>query len=386
MAEASSTPPNDPFDKASRFVENFHAEHSRFSPDTPSALHIEQDFAFPPAPTPAPDQTQTLSYPPPTPAPAPDHTRAPSYPFSRTSFGSSTFKGALSPPQKMRDLEEGYPDPASSRTLPTTYRDRLSRWFFDARTGGGRDTTQFDLPIQELPPWSPLNIKKHQPSPSENQCCMHCREHLKKQVAKKQKRPRRRILVVVLVILLLWLIGNVVALDIANFRSSVSTVSSASPSDDLSADQRACLSQFILNAPSTPTLYPCAQCLPLIEQVSSNSSSFGTALNAAQFCGLRSLWEDADATGQAALQASGWVEDVKFCAWGGVQCNGSGQVSSMCVLLVLFLVRMLNSLQRVDRTGYSCGYSFPAEQQQSSWSRNVPDHREHHDTKYAPFP
>ncbi|KAI0028824.1 hypothetical protein K488DRAFT_80492 [Vararia minispora EC-137] len=327
MCDSSSLAPSEPWSKPSRFKEhlsftgqygNSALEYSHFSPDSPNPLQAEHDLQPPPLPSPPGPKSSSHDY------------DFHSHHRSGTSFSSLTLK-AFSPPPKACDLEQGFSIPDEERsTTPrttTTFRDRMSRRLFEFRFGMRRQTSQFDLPIQHMPPWPPLNIKKH-PQPSVAQCCVHC----KKRPAKEGplKKWKKRVLVIVLIILLLWLSGNVVALNTTTFRSSTAAPMPNS-STGLSTDQISCLSQFRLNAPSNPTLYPCAQCLPLLVQVSANASSnfVDTALNAAQFCGLRSLWENADASGQAALQASGWVEDVGFCAWGGVQCNGLGQVSSI---------------------------------------------------------
>jgi hypothetical protein len=60
-------------------------------------------------------------------------------------------------------------------------------------------------------------------------------------------------------------------------------------------------------------------------------SLYPVARDATQFCGLRSIWEDAGQQGQAGLEDGGWAKDVKFCTWSGVRCNGAGRVSSLWV-------------------------------------------------------
>ena len=98
----------------------------------------------------------------------------------------------------------------------------------------------------------------------------------------------------------------------------------------LSADTEQCIDQYTLNAPGNPTGYPCNMCLPLLAAVPSNATAaYPIARDATQFCGLRSIWEDADQEGRAGLEAGGWVKDIKFCTWSGVQCNGAGRVSSL---------------------------------------------------------
>jgi hypothetical protein len=98
----------------------------------------------------------------------------------------------------------------------------------------------------------------------------------------------------------------------------------------LSANAQQCITQYTLNAPNDPKGYPCSTCLPLLVAVPTNDSTiYPVARDATQFCGLRSIWEDAGQQGQAALEAGGWVKDVRFCTWSGVRCNGAGRVSSL---------------------------------------------------------
>jgi hypothetical protein len=110
-----------------------------------------------------------------------------------------------------------------------------------------------------------------------------------------------------------------------------------------SAGTQQCITQFMLNAPSDPTGYPCSTCLPLLTAVPANATAvYPVARDATQFCGLRSIWEDAGQQGQAGLEAGGWVKDVKFCAWNGVRCNGAGRVSSLYVPSSYFFPEVFN--------------------------------------------
>ncbi|KAG2369175.1 hypothetical protein BDR07DRAFT_1604834 [Suillus spraguei] len=59
---------------------------------------------------------------------------------------------------------------------------------------------------------------------------------------------------------------------------------------------------------------------------SSNTENTQQILNAIQFCGLRAIFDTADSQGQASL---GWMNDVKFCAWNGVTCDGTGRVANL---------------------------------------------------------
>ncbi|EGO26326.1 hypothetical protein SERLADRAFT_384847, partial [Serpula lacrymans var. lacrymans S7.9] len=116
--------------------------------------------------------------------------------------------------------------------------------------------------------------------------------------------------------------------------SDSGSTSSTSTSSTLSTNAQQCLSQYTLNAPSSPSSYPCSTCLPTLQAVPSSFLNTDTQdgqqiQNAIQFCGLRAVFETANAAGQATLGNGSWVQDVKFCAWTGVTCDGSGQVSNL---------------------------------------------------------
>ncbi len=189
-------------------------------------------------------------------------------------------------------------------------------------------------PIQpsDLPPWPPLSIEKRT-------CCHDCPCHALRHTTRK-KKWRRRILTYALIVILLYLLGNSVALDIKVYGpSSLQTSSSLAPTNStangLSADAQQCITQYTVNAPSNPSGYPCSSCLPVLQNLSSSSSSQISAQdeqtlgNAVQFCGLRSIFESAGSNGQSALKNGNWAQDVKFCAWSGVACDSTGKVSSL---------------------------------------------------------
>ncbi|KAG1824379.1 uncharacterized protein BJ212DRAFT_1319762 [Suillus subaureus] len=171
-------------------------------------------------------------------------------------------------------------------------RDRFTKLLFDLR-----------MP-EELAEWPPLHVNK-----------------------RKCNNARNRTLCCLLIIVLLFLIGNVIFLNVRIL--SINTVTPFSTS--LSANAQQCLSQYTLNAPSSPSSYPCSTCLPTLQTVpssylSSNPQNAQQILNAIQFCGLRAIFDTANSQGQASL---GWVNDVKFCAWNGVTCDGSGRVANL---------------------------------------------------------
>ena len=148
------------------------------------------------------------------------------------------------------------------------------------------------------------------------------------------------VLVAALIIFLLFLLGDTIFLNVRVVRlssqmtSTSSTSTKASSSSELSADAQQCLSEFTLNAPTSPQSYPCSTCLSTLQGVpsnftASNSNDSQSIQNAIQFCGLRSIFDDASSDGQQGLSNEGWAKDVRFCAWSGVSCDGFGRVSSV---------------------------------------------------------
>ncbi|KAI0262235.1 hypothetical protein BC834DRAFT_959004 [Gloeopeniophorella convolvens] len=254
--------------------------------------------------------------------------------------GSTMYKA--SPPSHHVDLEKGSHSGSSPRSAGFSIRGRFTRLFgVDLRTSrrssaersmsvrGGSSSDHAFVP--KLPEWSPLNVRK-QP----HHCTCQQLPHYE-----RARNPRRRALRVALAILLLYFFINVLLLDIRVFAPShmppqlllnATSPPASAPmtTDALSADTQQCIAQYTLDAPGDPTGYPCGTCLPLLAALPPSATAvYPAALDAAQFCGLRALWEDAGQQGQAALEGGGWVKDVKFCAWNGVRCDGAGRVSSL---------------------------------------------------------
>ncbi|TCD65564.1 hypothetical protein EIP91_002484 [Steccherinum ochraceum] len=277
---------------------NFPVETSRFSPESP------------------PEPARTLS----------------------TWTNSTTVMRSPISTSKDRDIEaQRSTSPRSVSTSSTKLKDRFTRLWFDVRTMG-RDKEPELVPIQpaELPPWSPLHVEKR----STGACCVDC--PCRKNKNKKRKRSLRdRILIYVLIIVILYLLGDSIFLNVrvtnmaaAPSPSLAPSNATASTSTVLSADAQQCLSQYNVNAPSDPSGYPCSSCLPVLQGVPTNFSDGNVQdaqqiQNAIQFCGLRSIFETSDSDGQSSLKSGNWVNDVKFCAWSGVSCDGSGRVSSL---------------------------------------------------------
>lgn len=217
--------------------------------------------------------------------------------------------------------------PRSVTTTGTRFRDRFTKLFFDVRTlMRDRDAELVPIQAPQLHPWPPLHIDK-------KICCSDCLCHQKK------KRSRRdRFLIWVLVVVILLLLGDVIFLNIRVLVQSpaptIPITTTPSGSKTLSADAQECLSEYNVNAPSNPSGYPCSSCLPTLQSVPSsfsdgNATDAQQIQNAIQFCGLRALFDSMNSDGQNALKNGEWVQDVKFCAWSGVNCDGTGKVGAL---------------------------------------------------------
>lgn len=247
-------------------------------------------------------------------------------PSSRFSFGRSNSKYSKhsKPAPPLKDVEAGTPP------TPSGLRDRFTKLFFDLRTLNAADP---DLPAQDprLSQWPPLHIEKHR-----CRCQLHDTGY-EDRVRKQQRRSQRLLILLIIIILLMF--GNAIFLNFRVLSSPMSpstTSQSISTAYALSVDAQQCLSQYTLNAPSSPRSYPCSTCLPVLQAVpSSYTSSSANAQNtqvidnAVQFCGLRAIYETADSQGQATLGNGSWAQNVNFCTWTGVSCDTSGQVVSL---------------------------------------------------------
>jgi hypothetical protein len=219
-----------------------------------------------------------------------------------------------------KDIEAGV-SPSGS------FRDRLTKFFFDLRALSPNSDT---LPVQDphLSQWPPLHVQKRRCT------CNHPEQN------KKKHRRSRLCCLILLIIILLWLIANIIFLNIRvltmtfPITTSAPNASTTSTSSSLSANAQQCLSQYTVNAPSAPSSYPCSTCLPTLQAVpstylNSNPQNAQQIVNAIQFCGLRGIFDTANSQGQATLGNGSWVLDVKFCAWNGVICDGSGRVANL---------------------------------------------------------
>ncbi|KAI0279087.1 hypothetical protein BGY98DRAFT_970440 [Russula aff. rugulosa BPL654] len=262
---------------------------------------------------------------------SPDSPTRHAFPLGRHIFHRSSPRSQRFDPEKGAAIDS---IPSSQSSQPSI-RDRLARLFFILRVSRRNDSSvQRVAPIVVAPPSDvPVWRLGHVPE-SETQ---HARNvHPRPTRTQERYSPA---LLFAFMIFLLYLFINVIVLNIRSFSPSHSslrllptTPPASAPTDPImiSADAQQCLTQYTLNAPNNPEGYPCSTCLPLLNAVPTNSSPvYPVARDATQFCGLRSIWEDAGQQGQAGLEAGGWVKDVKFCTWSGVRCNGAGRVSSL---------------------------------------------------------
>ncbi|KAI9441516.1 hypothetical protein H4582DRAFT_1933213 [Lactarius indigo] len=251
-----------------------------------------------------------------------------------STLGGSTMYSSSRP--RPLDPEKGLTGHSSIPSTSSSIKDRFTRLFHDLRMSlrdGNRSAADLGPPppgVGHMPEWRPLNVRKQPP-----QCVCHSQQP----PPTRMQRLRDRALLAALAVFLLYLFINVTVLDVRSFSSSqlpaslavaAPPASAPTTTDQLPANTQQCISQYTLNAPSNPTGYPCGTCLPLLAALPPSATAvYPAALDATQFCGLRSLWEDAGQQGRTGLEAGGWVKDVRFCTWAGVRCDGAGRVSSL---------------------------------------------------------
>ena len=181
----------------------------------------------------------------------------------------------------------------SSGARRQTLRDRFMEIFFDVRTLDDRSNSNRDVDlvsIRSLSPWAPLNVEKKGKSPLQTASP----DPAYPPPQKKQDKRQFRWHTFLMILIILLLLGDVAFLNArvieltndtdGNTSSSPTPTSSNTSSSD---DVEDCLSQFTLDAPSNPSAYPCATCLPVLSNVTNNTN----AANALQFYGLRAILE-----------------------------------------------------------------------------------------------
>lgn len=254
--------------------------------------------------------------------------------FSPIPLGGKSFRGREK--ERERDVEAAVPAPSSSSPeLGRGLKDRFTRFFFGVRT----QPKEFMIPLQHpshshtdlpsLSEWPPLHISER------------CTCYYDIVPEKERKRRNRCIWFWIFIILLYLLVSSTFSLARV---ISLPHISSSTPSSNTTSENpgnlniQQCISQYQLNAPSSPPSYPCSTCLPLLSPASPpppntlntlSAADNQSASNAIQFCALKSVFDASASAGQASLKGGNWVQDVKFCAWSGVTCDGSGSVGSL---------------------------------------------------------
>lgn len=257
---------------------------------------------------------------------------SPSYPtrsFSSAS-SSSRYSRKMGTPEPLRT---DYPFSNAHSSSPRSLESGIRRFAQPKARSGIRgllsrmftrsSQQDLDIPIQECPGMSGTSSELEEPSrlKKRNVPPCHCLD--------KQRKRKRQLFLIILIIILLYLLGNMVAVNIQVFSTR-----SSSNGHSLSAVQSLCLAEFTVNAAVNASTYPCSSCLPVLQTISEGASFLSqedrsTLQNSLQFCGLQSLVIASGASSQASFINGGWIQDTSFCSWSGVGCDGEGRVSSL---------------------------------------------------------
>lgn len=234
-------------------------------------------------------------------------------------------------------IRTDYPFTNAQSTSPRSLESGIRRFAQPKSRGGicgllsnifSRSPRQdLDIPIQERPGISGVILQPDAPSRLRKKNGPPCH------YLDNGEKRKNRIFWIVVILILLYLFGNMVAVNIQVFSKQSTTISDGS-GKSLSFTQQTCLAQFTINAQANASTYPCATCLPILQNISSDVSFLSqgesqTLQNSLQFCGLQSLVTASSSGVQASLMNGGWVQNTNFCTWSGVQCNGDGKVSSL---------------------------------------------------------
>jgi hypothetical protein len=305
------------------------------------------------------------------PLPDPSHERSrfsPDSPTFETLGGFAMHKHFAR--SKPRDLEEGSATSLSPWSAILCFRHHFDRIFSHLRASQKEvdSSVQSVVPVAALPAkmqeWRPPDIRKQT---TQGQGVLHDQGLLTRLQMLRARAP-----IAALIIFLLYLFINVIIINVRVFAPArmpaqlpvaAPPTSAPTTTDTLPFNTQQCIAQYTLNAPSHPTGYPCSTCLPLLAALPMSATAvYPAALDATQFCGLRSIWEDAGQQGQAGLEAGGWVKDIKFCTWSGVRCDGTGRVSSLSVFIVIaFAIANYSPFIRRQLTFPAVPVSLPAE-------------------------
>ncbi|QRV88683.1 translocation protein Sec72 [Ceratobasidium sp. AG-Ba] len=283
-----------------------------------------------------------------------------------------SWDGANEDLESRAGLRMGDRDAASSLGRNKSWRARaarMSRAIFGPSSG----------PL--LPPWRALNVEKHsqvQPvhddqtinvnvragsDAGRNSHKCPCQHH-----KAPQRKQKRMFWCILLILLILLAVADIIFLNVRVFNpnfivaqplapaptslvketvapvastvvitsagSTLISVTTASITTTISASAtpsaapsilQNCLTQFELNAPSSPTSYPCDTCFSAL----SNAPASAGAGPATQFCAMKAIFDSAgtsSSTNSGALASVGWMKDAKPCGWSGVNCDSNGNI------------------------------------------------------------
>ena len=238
----------------------------------------------------------------------------PSFSHNRSTSSHSYF----SRHRLAKDVEAGTTSPRSGRSA---LKDRLTKFFFDLRT------------LKQEPDMMPIQ-PRNPPTWAPKKTCCKCHD--------EKETKRRRWWILALIVLLLYLLADTIFLNssvvlLLSDRKRPREPAGPPPitrPPALPTNAQQCISQYELNAPTNPSGYPCSTCLPILQSIPpdfafTKAQDAQQVVNAVQFCGLNAIFVDANSDGQSNLAAGGWMNDVRFCVWRGVSCDGTGRVSSL---------------------------------------------------------
>lgn len=126
--------------------------------------------------------------------------------------------------------------------------------------------------------------------------------------------------------------------------SSTSSAARTTSSSATTYNVATCLEMFTLSASSSPSTYPCTQCVGSLLTATNDFTINGTSStdvtgvgSALQFCALQTIFKNTDgvstdekATSSKANVLSGWMKDTDVCAgWTGIKCDNQGRIVSL---------------------------------------------------------
>ncbi|KAJ9123272.1 hypothetical protein QFC22_001470 [Naganishia vaughanmartiniae] len=127
-------------------------------------------------------------------------------------------------------------------------------------------------------------------------------------------------------------------------RTTSSSAAAASTSS-VTYNLDTCLELFTLSAASSPSTYPCSQCLSPLSSVindfapnvTSDKKSIPGVGSALQFCALQAIYKTTEGVNSGNVTASsvlsGWMKDTGVCTgWTGVECDSQGRIIALSLV------------------------------------------------------